>query len=135
MKTEPLTDQRAGAGAQSPRGSVSPEISSDASSTPSCRVLITVDASQYLDEVVTRVAKGFDGGRIGRTQIASWLLQQAAQRLSDTDVERIRTTYFDRVAYLETLLRRAKETGTCLPEIDALFDGRGPGQGQRKKPA
>jgi hypothetical protein len=39
------------------------------------------------------------------------------------------------VAYLEALLRRAKETGLCPPELDALFDGRGHSQGQRKKSA
>jgi hypothetical protein len=133
MKSDHANELLAVEGAQMPRGSASLDHTSSAPSSPSCRILISPEASQSLDDAISRVTKDFDGGRIGRTQIASWLLQQAAQRLSDSDIEKIRATFFDRVAYLETLLRRAKETGTCPPELDALFDGRGSTPGAKKR--
>jgi hypothetical protein len=133
MKSESAIGYAVAEIAKAPRGSGLPDSTANMATSSSCRILITPEASQSLDEAVARVTKDFEGGRIGRTQIASWLLQQGALRLSDQDVEKIRATFFDRVAYIEALLRRAKETGTCPPELDALFDGRSLAPGQKKR--
>lgn len=131
MNSNQTSDPRAVEGAPSPRG----QVQSDSQNTsPSCRILVTPEASQSLDEALSRVTSGFDGGRIGRTQLASWLLHQGSLRLTDTDIEKIRAAHFDRVAYLEALLRRAKENGTCPPELDALFEGRSASATTKKRP-
>jgi hypothetical protein len=134
MKPEQPNEPRAVEAAPSPRGSQS-SAQDPSVAAPSCRILITPEASSSLDEALARVTKDFDGGRIGRTQLASWLLQNASQRLSDSDVDKIHAVFFDRVAYLEALLRRAKETGTCPPEIDALFDSRAGASSSKKRVA
>ncbi len=120
-------------GDQSARG-LAPSASAIPELPSQCRILITKEASQCLDDMAARVGDGFEGGRISRPQIVSWILQQFAVRMTGADVEEIQSTYFDRIAYLESLLKRAKDTGVTPPELAVLFPGRGSGAVVKKKP-
>ena len=87
----------------------------------SCRVIISKDASQYLDEVAVKVNSGFEAGKVTRPQIVSWVLRRFAEVAGDDDIQELRAAHFDRIAYLEALLKRAKETGTLPAELSALI--------------
>lgn len=120
MKSDQANDQRAVEGAQAPRGSESMHERVSSAPLPHCRILISQDASRSLDVVSAKIADGFEGGRISRPQIVSWILLRFSERLASDDIAAIRMAYFDRIAYLEALLKRAKETGTIPSELNAI---------------
>jgi len=107
-------------GDQSARG-LAPTAKGTSDSPGQRRVIISQDASRYLDDVAVRVNDGFDAGKITRPQIVSWVLRRFAESAGEEDIQEIRHAHFDRIAYLEALLKRAKETGTLPAELSALI--------------
>jgi hypothetical protein len=83
------------------------------------RVIISQESSRCLDELADRVNSGFDAGKVTRPQILNWVLRRFAETAGDEEVQELRAAHFDRIAYLEALLKRAKETGVLPPELAA----------------
>lgn len=86
-----------------------------------CRVVVSHEANRQLDELVAKVNDGFDAGRVTRPQVLSWLLRRFAETASEEEIQELRAAHFDRIAYLEALLKRAKETGVLPAELHAAI--------------
>ena len=97
------------------------------------RVIINQEASRSIDELAVKVNSGFAAGRVTRLQLVSWILRKFADVCGDSDIQEIRAAHFDRIAYLESLLKRAKETGVLPPELNALLQPQGVPLGPTKK--
>ncbi len=85
------------------------------------RVLISPEANLAVDDLIGHVNSGFDGGKVTRPQLVSWILCKFARTIAEPDLQEIRAVHFDRIAYFEALLKRAKETGEVPPELAALL--------------
>lgn len=85
------------------------------------RLTVSKSAEQALMAILERVNDGFDGGRVNRTDLASWILVKFAERVSDADIREVRAEHFDEVALLESIYRRAKESGRVPAELRALL--------------
>ncbi|MGE3975793.1 MAG: hypothetical protein AB7F59_14810 [Bdellovibrionales bacterium] len=85
------------------------------------KITITKEAGQSLSELVEKVNEGFDGGRVHRQDVASWIIGQFKKLHAESDILQIRQVYYDASAMLETAYRKMKETGE-IPEFlkDAL---------------
>lgn len=83
------------------------------------RILISQESNRHLDDLAARVNDGFDAGRVTRPQILSWVLRRFAETAGEDEIQELRAAHFDRIAYFEALLKRAKETGVLPPELAA----------------
>lgn len=85
------------------------------------RVLISPEANTTVDDLIIKVNTGFDGGKVTRPQLVSWVLCKFGQTMTESDTQEIRSLHFDRIAYFEALLKRAKESGVIPPELASLL--------------
>lgn len=85
------------------------------------RLTVSKSAEQALMGVMERVNDGFEGGRVSRTDLASWVLVKFAERVSENDVREIRAEHFNELALLESIYRRSRESGRVPPELRALL--------------
>lgn len=98
---------------------------SDALSKELFRVVVSRDANEALEIVLSKVNAEWDAGKVTRPQLVSHILLRFQAKLSERDIQEIRSHHFDKVAYLESLLKRARETGQLPPELDPLFQDNG----------
>lgn len=84
------------------------------------RVIISHESSRCLDELASKVNTGFEAGKVTRPQILNWVLRHFSETAGESEIQELRAAHFDRIAYLEALLKRAKETGVLPPELAAL---------------
>ncbi len=93
------------------------------------RIAVTREAEKALNDLIEKVNRDFEGGKVNRTEMASWALIRMSTDFDDTALQDIRAEHFDEVAALESLYRRAKETGKVSSEMKLLllkqigFDG------------
>lgn len=87
------------------------------------RVVVSGEANKALDTVIAKVNAEWEAGKISKPQMVSWIIQRFSAKVSDKDIQEIRAAHFDKVAYLEGLLKKAKESGQVPTELDALFQG------------
>ncbi len=85
------------------------------------RITVSKAAERALAGIMERVNEGFDGGRVNRTQVANWILLRFEDKLSEADIREIRSEHFDEVSLLESILRKAKETGKVPQEFRGLL--------------
>jgi hypothetical protein len=85
------------------------------------RVIISQESNRVLDGLALRVNTGFDAGKVTRPQILSWVLKRFAETAEDDEIQELRAAHFDKIAYLEALVKRAKETGVIPPELSAAL--------------
>lgn len=85
------------------------------------RLTVMREAGEAVRSIVEKVNDGFVAGQVTRAQVASWALIKQAKLMSADDIKEIRAEYFDEIAMLDLLLRRAKQTGILAPEIKALL--------------
>lgn len=116
MKNDPTSDHGAVEDAQAPRG-----LAAKSESPASSRVIISQESSQHLDALAAKINDGFDAGKVTRPQILSWVLRRFAETAGEDEIQELRAAHFDRIAYLEALLKRAKETGVLPPELNAAL--------------
>lgn len=85
------------------------------------RLSVSQGAERCLVSVMDRVNDGFNGGKVNRTQVANWIFNRFAKGCTDQDIRDIRSEHFDEVAVLESLLRKAKETGSVPSELREIL--------------
>jgi hypothetical protein len=98
------------------------------------RITVSKRAEQALVSIVERVNDGFDGGKVNRTQIANWVLARFSEDLGDTEIREIRAEHFDEISLLESILKKAKETGKVPTEFKGLLQRQLGFDDQNKKP-
>ena len=85
------------------------------------RITVNREAERALTAIVERVNNEFIGGKVNRTQVTNWILMRFRDRMSDSEINQIRTEHFDEVAVLESILRQAKENGHVPSEFKSLL--------------
>ena len=80
------------------------------------KITVTKEAVDKLFEVMNRVNEGFDGGRVNRQDLASWIIEKFEKNVSESDISQIRKDFFSEKLWLENILKRSKETGE-VPEF------------------
>lgn len=80
------------------------------SETNLAKIAIAANADEALSRALEQVNKDFDGGRITKTDFASWLLLRAANSLDTSAIEEVRKAHFNQIAYLETLVKKLKSS-------------------------
>jgi hypothetical protein len=75
------------------------------------KIAITTSADNQLSQALDRVNQGFEGGRVTKTDFASWLIQKTIGTLDDSGIDEVRRAHFNQVIYLEGLIRKLKAAG------------------------
>lgn len=75
------------------------------------KIAISSSADEALSKSLEKVNLNFDGGRVTKVDLASWLIHYFTESLSDGLIQEIRRAHFNQVAYLEALVRKLKSAG------------------------
>lgn len=100
------------------------------------KITVTKDAEEAVSQVVSRVNEGFEAGRVNRQDVASWILTRFMETFSDSDIQQIRAVFFNEIALLEAILKKAKQSGSVPMELKAALMGQvnaPPGPGKKVK--
>ena len=87
------------------------------------KIAISSSADEALVKSLERVNQNFEGGRVTKTDLASWLIQRASDSLTDAVIEEIHQAHFNQVVYLEALVKKLKASGRenlGVEELSAL---------------
>jgi len=87
------------------------------------KIAITESADKSLAEALKIVNQDFSGGRITKTDLASWFMSQGLASLNAERIEEVRQAHFNQVIYLDAIVKKLKSSGQdCLgpDEIAAL---------------
>lgn len=87
------------------------------------KITVTKDAEEAVSQVVSRVNEGFEAGRVNRQDVASWILTRFMETFSDADIQQIRAVFFNEIALLEAILKKAKQSGSVPTELKAALMG------------
>ncbi|HLE12939.1 MAG TPA: hypothetical protein VI754_16920 [Bacteriovoracaceae bacterium] len=85
------------------------------------RVVVNKGAERALSFVMDKVNEGFIGGKVNKTEVANWIMIKFKEAFNEDVLREIRMEYFDEVAVLESILRRAKESGKVPSEFKSLL--------------
>lgn len=75
------------------------------------KIAVTGSADEALSKALELVNHNFDGGRVTKIDLASWLLHRIAEQMNETMIDEIRKAYFNQVVYLEALVKKMKASG------------------------
>ena len=75
------------------------------------KIAISTSADDALSNALERVNQNFEGGRVTKTDLASWCVLHISESLTDSIIEEIHQAHFNQVVYLETLVRKMKAAG------------------------
>lgn len=87
------------------------------------KITVTREAEEAVSQVVGKVNEGFEAGRVNRQDVASWILSRFIESFSDSDVQQIRAAFFNEIALLEAILKKAKQNGSVPTELKAALLG------------
>jgi hypothetical protein len=87
------------------------------------KITVTKEAEEAVSLIVSKVNDGFEAGRVNRQDVASWILRRFVESVSDADVQHIRTAFFDEIALLEAILKKAKQSGSVPDELKVALMG------------
>lgn len=80
------------------------------------KITITKEAGETLAVLVSRANEGFEGGKINRQNLASYIIEKYKNNFSDRELSSVRQLHYDDAAMLEAMYRKMKETGE-IPEF------------------
>ncbi|MBL7554884.1 MAG: hypothetical protein JNM24_03610 [Bdellovibrionaceae bacterium] len=86
------------------------------------KIAISREADLGLGDIISKINDGFDGGKITKQLVTSYIVLDFQKRLNDSELLKIRQLFFDPFVMMEATLKKAKETG-ILPESvrDVLY--------------
>lgn len=87
------------------------------------KITVTREAEEAVSQVVGKVNEGFEAGRVNRQDVASWILSRFIESFSDSDIQQIRAAFFNEIALLEAILKKAKQNGSVPTELKAALLG------------
>lgn len=85
------------------------------------KVTVSKQAEAAIGNLLARVNDGFDGGRVNRQDLLSWILAKFADECTDQEIRAIRADHFDEIMLLELSLKRYKQAGGLPPELRKLL--------------
>jgi fatty acid/phospholipid biosynthesis enzyme len=68
----------------------------------------SLEADEVLIKMVDVVNDGFNGGRVTKHEMLSWLILKFEKSIFKDLIDEIRNDHFDQLAYLEAVLKEAK---------------------------
>lgn len=80
------------------------------------KITITKEAGETLAALVIRANEGFEGGKINRQNLASYIIEKYKNNFSDRELAHLRQLHYDDAAMLEAMYKKMKETGE-IPEF------------------
>jgi hypothetical protein len=75
------------------------------------KIAVSTQADEALSKSLERVNTDFLGGRISKTDLASWFFIQGANQLNEEKIEEVRKAHFNQVVYLDGLVKKLKSEG------------------------
>jgi len=75
------------------------------------KIAITSSSDTELSHALDRVNQNFEGGRVTKTDFASWLILRAISTMDESVIEEVRKAHFNQVVYLETMVKKLKTSG------------------------
>lgn len=87
------------------------------------KITVTKLAEEAVSQIVSRVNDGFDAGRVNRQDVASWILTRFIETFSEAEVQQIRAAFFNEIALLEAILKKAKQGGSLPEELKSVLAG------------
>lgn len=87
------------------------------------KITITKSAEEAVSQVISKVNDGFEGGRVNRQDVASWILSRFVETFSDMEVQQIRAAFFNEIALLEAILKKAKQSGSVPADLKTALMG------------
>ncbi len=89
----------------------------------STKIQIAAEADEAVEKVLAEVNREFKGGRIGKSEVVSWLLLKVAEEMDSELIAELQRAYFDEVVYLGFVvaeMRKAQKTGQ--PKSETLAE-------------
>ncbi len=87
------------------------------------KITVTKLAEEAVSQIVSRVNDGYDAGRVNRQDVASWILTRFIETFSEAEVQQIRAAFFNEIALLEAILKKAKQGGNLSEELKSALMG------------
>ena len=72
------------------------------------KIAVTESADQALAEALKKVNEDFKGGRVTKTDLASWFVSQGLANLNAERIDEVRQAHFNQVTYLDTIVKKLK---------------------------
>jgi hypothetical protein len=85
------------------------------------RITVSRIGERSLSEITEQVNDGFIGGKVSKVQMANWILKRFRDDLDDSMIKDIRGDHFDELMVLESILKKARETGKVPTEFKYLL--------------
>ena len=92
--------------------------------TKLAKLSASTEADQSLDRMLEKLNTGFTGGRVTKVDLTSWIIRYFETHDVDSCVEKIRKDHFDKVAYMESVLKemkKARTTGEPIPDLETIL--------------
>ncbi len=87
------------------------------------KITVTKEAEEAVSQIVSRVNEGFEAGRVNRQDVASWIISRFIEVFSDIEIQQIRSAFFNEIALLEAILKKAKQSGNIPTELKVALMG------------
>lgn len=75
------------------------------------KITVTKEAGDTLAALVVRANEGFEGGKINRQNLASYIIEKYKNNFSDRELVHLRQLHYDDAAMLEAMYKKMKDTG------------------------
>ena len=88
------------------------------------KIAVSQSVDESLNSFLEIVNNNFEGGKITKTELASWIISKSTQNPTDSLIEEVRRDNFKQIAYLESLVRKLKMNGReslTADELNSLF--------------
>lgn len=85
------------------------------------KVTVSKKAEKAIGDLLVRVNDGYEGGRVSRQDLMSWILAKFVEECTDQEIRAIRADHFDEISLLELSLKRFKQAGGLPPELKKLL--------------
>jgi DNA repair exonuclease SbcCD nuclease subunit len=85
------------------------------------KVTISKKAEKTVTDLLARVNDGYEGGRINRQNLISWIVATFSDECTDQEIRTIRADHFDEIMLLELSLKKFKQAGALPPELRKLL--------------
>jgi hypothetical protein len=86
------------------------------------KIAISISSEEALTKAFDIVNLDFDGGRVSKADLASWLISQGARGMDQTVIQEIRQAHFNQVKYLENLVKKMKASGRDSLRSEEIAD-------------
>jgi hypothetical protein len=85
------------------------------------KVTISRKAESTVGAMLSKVNNGFEGGRVNRQNLISWILVRFSDECDEQEIRAIRADHFDELVLLELCLKRAKQAGSLPADLRKLL--------------